>query len=154
MTTVNTQEVAQKTLDIIPLVMSVMASEMRTAGIDMLAPSHMRLLGMLNERPYKLSELAEMQAVSAPTMSNTITALEERGWVARVRSDEDRRVVRVEISPAGRDILAEMYGHTRTRIAQIIGDLTEAELILMRDGLTLLRDAFSQALTHVRHNAP
>jgi DNA-binding MarR family transcriptional regulator len=143
MMSADTHEVAQKTLDIIPLVMTVMASEMRSTGTDMLAPSHMRLLGMLSERPYRLTELAEMQAVSAPTMSNTITALEERGWVKRVRSESDRRVV-----------MDEMYRHTRSRIAEFLSVLSPHELELLRDGLTILNNTFITALKHMRHGPP
>jgi DNA-binding MarR family transcriptional regulator len=154
MMSADTHEVAQKTLDIIPLVMTVMASEMRSTGTDMLAPSHMRLLGMLSERPYRLTELAEMQAVSAPTMSNTITALEERGWVKRVRSESDRRVVMVEISRAGREVMDEMYRHTRSRIAEFLSVLSPHELELLRDGLTILNNTFITALKHMRHGPP
>lgn len=154
MTTADTHEVAQKTLDIIPLVMTVMASEMRSTGTDMLAPSHMRLLGMLSERPYRLTELAEMQAVSAPTMSNTITALEERGWVTRVRSESDRRVVMVDISQAGREVMAEMYHHTRSRIAEFLSVLSPHELALLRDGLTILNATFTAALRSARQQGP
>lgn len=146
MTKADTQDIAQKTLDIIPLVMIVMASEMRSAGHQAVSPSHVRLLGMLSERPYTLSELAEMQQVSAPTMSNTITALEERGWVTRTRSDVDRRVVTVHIAPAGVQVIEDINNHTRARIAEFISPLSDDDLNLLLAGLTILRDAFTEAL--------
>jgi DNA-binding MarR family transcriptional regulator len=151
MTKANTQDIAQKTLDIIPLVMTVMASEMRNAGHEAVSPSHVRLLGMLSERPYTLSELADMQQVSAPTMSNTITALEERGWVTRTRSDVDRRVVTVNIAEAGHQVIADIHNHTRARIAEFISPLSEDDLNLLLAGLTILRDAFTEALKTRHH---
>jgi DNA-binding MarR family transcriptional regulator len=146
MTLVDTDTLAQRTLDIIPLVMTIMASEMRSAGHDGVTPSHVRLLGMLMERPYTLSELADMQQVSAPTMSNTITALEERGWVSRTRSAADRRVVTVTIADAGRAVIADIHHHTSARIAEILAPLSQEDRTVLMQGLTILCDAFMDGL--------
>jgi DNA-binding MarR family transcriptional regulator len=138
-------EIAQKTLDIIPFVMRIMASEMRKADHN-IAPGHMGLMGMLSERSYTLGELAEMQSVSAPTMSNTITTLENRGWVRRIRSKEDRRVVTIEIAPDGRKMLDEIQNHTRHRIEEFLVNLSAEECEQLRHGLTILQNAFMEAL--------
>ncbi len=139
------QAVARRTLDIIPLVMRVMSAEMRQAhhGVQ---PGHIGLLGILRIRPYTLGELADKMCVSAPTMSNTINALEERGWVERTRSDEDRRIVWITIADAGRQFVETMNADTEARITELLDGLDDDQCEAMLSGLTLLRDVFAAAL--------
>lgn len=138
-------EIARRTLEIIPFVMRVMTAEMRSSQLD-IAPSHMGLLGMLTVRPYTLGELAKQMAVSAPTMSNTITVLETRGWVTRERDRNDRRVVYVALSPAGRQMLDAIDHYTAQRISEYLAPLNDQERRTLLDGLTLLQERFIAAL--------
>src|SRR5215467_2960654 len=98
------RDVAREILKIIPLVMRTVAAELRAAG-ELPAPAHFGLLSILCERPRILSELASIQGVSLPTMSNSISAMEERGWVRRAAPMGDRRVVLIEVTAAGRAAL-------------------------------------------------
>ena len=138
-------EIARRILEIIPFVMRVMTAEMRSSQLD-IAPSHMGLLGMLTVRPYTLGELARQMAVSAPTMSNTITVLETRGWVTRERDHDDRRVVYVALSAAGREMLDAIDHYTAERISEYLAPLNSQERQTLLDGLTLLQERFIAAL--------
>src|SRR6516165_4767422 len=91
MTRGQARETARDILEIIPLVMRTVAAELRAAG-EMPAPAHFGLLSILSIRPRMLSDLASLQGVSLPTMSNSISAMVERGWVRREAPDGDRRV--------------------------------------------------------------
>ena len=62
--------------------MRTVAAELRAAG-ELPAPAHFGLLTMLSEQPRTLTELAALQGVSLPTMSNSISAMAHRGWVRR-----------------------------------------------------------------------
>lgn len=132
-------------MDIIPLVMRVMSAEMRTSPHSP-ASGQVSLLGMLEFRPYTLTELAERHSVSSPTMSSTVTTLEERGWVRRERGQHDRRVVWVSITPAGRAVLDDIQHHVAQRIAALLAGLSDEDRERLTDGLTLLRDSFAAAL--------
>lgn len=140
-----TAEIARRMLDIIPLVMRVMAAEMRHTKHG-LSSSHTPLLGMLKYRPHTLSELADRSSVSAPTMSNTITTLEERGWVLRRRSETDRRIVWIEITTAGQEVLEAMQQDVETQIARLLEGLDSTDQQSLVNGLTILRDVFQAAL--------
>jgi DNA-binding MarR family transcriptional regulator len=61
--------------------------------------------------PVPLGELADIERVAPPSMTRIAAGLEERGLVDRTVDAADRRVARVEITTAGRELLAE----TRTR---------------------------------------
>ncbi len=132
-------------MDIIPLVMRVMSAEMRTSEHSP-AANHVPLLGTLQFRPYTLSDLAETHSVSSPTMSSTISTLEERGWVQRERSQEDRRIVWVSITPEGKRVLDDIQQHVIKRIAALLEDLSDEDKAHLIEGLTVLRDSFAAAL--------
>lgn len=122
-----------------------MAAEMRLVEGGVVS-SHVPLLGVLRLQAHTLSDLAERHSVSAPTMSNTVTTLEERGWARRIRSDEDRRVVWIEITPAGLDVLTRIEQQVAARIAELLKDLSEDDCRTLVNGLTVLRDTFAQSI--------
>src|SRR5262247_1418739 len=105
MTRVQARETARAILETVPLVMRAVAAELRAAG-ELPAPAHFGLLSLLSDRPRMLTELASIQGVSLPTMSNSISAMVGRGWVKRGTPDEsDRRVVMIEVTATGRAAL-------------------------------------------------
>jgi DNA-binding MarR family transcriptional regulator len=137
----NSHLIANQLLAIImPLTRSV-AAELRH-GEKSLNAAHLGALAMLAERPCNLSELAEYQGVSLPTMSGSISRLETRGWVQRVRSTADRRVVMVELTPKGQQRLAEMVQHAETYLADLLDKLEPVERETLTAGLTVLQKLF------------
>ncbi len=53
-----------------------------------------------------VSELAKAMSIHQSTASNLIEKLEVKGYVVRIRSLEDRRVVNIELTNQGRDVLS------------------------------------------------
>ncbi|MGJ6962825.1 MarR family winged helix-turn-helix transcriptional regulator [Streptosporangium sp. G11] len=66
--------------------------------------------------PLRLGELAQREAVTAPTMSRVLVALCHRGLIVRTIDAEDARSVRVGMSPEGIRVLAEV----RARRAELL----------------------------------
>ena len=137
-----TELAARQIVEVIPLVMRTLALEMRSTGY-LPMPAHCRLLVILAERPHNLSELADEQAVSLPTMSNSISTLVERGLVTRVRAPHDRRMVLVELTPAGRAALEAMRNAVEERMARKLSCLSPAECERVLAGLELLHRCFA-----------
>ena len=144
-------QTARQILEIIPYVMRVMASEMRQYN-PLVLPAHFRLLHMLAHRSWTLTELAKRHAVSAPTMSNTVTTLDERGWVTRVRSEEDRRVVVIQATEEGRRIIEETFRRAERHISTLLEPLDTAEQEALARGLTVMRQVFVSAIPAVPEN--
>ena len=109
------------------------------------ASAHFHSLWVLEHQTLTLSELAELQSVSLPTMSNTVTILEERGWVKRVRSKADRRKVTVEITPAGLAMLEQTRQHMKAHVSQIISAISGEDRAAVSQGLEILREVFLKA---------
>lgn len=142
------QKLAEQILEIFPLVMRSVFADVRKVSLNV-DQSHFHLLWMLEHRSFNLSELAEKRGVSLPTISNSIHILEVRGWVQRIRSDEDRRKVAVKLTDAGQEVLNNVRQHTVNRVAEIIADVPQIEQEKISDGLMILRDAFLTAAQRV-----
>lgn len=99
------------------------------------------VLGALAESPRRMSDLATIAGVSQASLTGIVDRLEEHGLVERRRSDEDRRVVAVAITDAGRaemsrkhehllarleDLLAPLSPHDRREFARLLGELARA----------------------------
>lgn len=53
--------------------------------------------------------IAEETGVSKATLSGVLTTLEKRGLVHRTQSEEDGRLVLVELSPSGRRLITRLF---------------------------------------------
>jgi DNA-binding MarR family transcriptional regulator len=138
------REAAREILKIVPLVMRAVAAELRAAG-ELPAPVHFGLLSMLAPRPRTLSELAQLQGVSLPTISNSITAMAQRGWVRRTAPETDRRVVIVEVTPLGRAALDRVARAAEAHLAEVLAPLDGVSRRRLQSGLGVLRKVFSPA---------
>src|SRR6516164_9653219 len=137
MTRGQARETARDILEIVPLVMRTVAAELRAAG-ELPAPAHFGLLSLLSDRPRMLTELASIQGVSLPTMSNSISAMVERGWVRRNAPTTDRRIVMIDVTLAGRAALERV-----ARAADALAHLDLPSRRRLRNGLGVLRQVFS-----------
>jgi DNA-binding MarR family transcriptional regulator len=142
MTRVQARESAREILEIIPLVMRTVAAELRAAG-EMPAPAHFGLLSILSVRPRMLSDLAAVQGVSLPTMSNSISAMVERGWVRREAPDGDRRVVMIDVTPTGRAALERVSRAAEAHLADVLAPLDLPARRRLAGGLGVLRKVFA-----------
>jgi DNA-binding MarR family transcriptional regulator len=144
MTRDQARETARDILEIIPVVMRTVAAELRAAG-ELPAPAHFGLLSMLSVRPRMLTDLAAMQGVSLPTMSSSISAMVERGWVKRTAPEEDRRVVIIEVTATGRAALERVSRAAEAHLAEVLAPLDVSTRRRLVGGLGVLRKVFSVA---------
>jgi DNA-binding MarR family transcriptional regulator len=142
MTRVQARETARDILEIVPLVMRTVAAELRAAG-ELPAPAHFGLLSILSERSRMLTELASIQGVSLPTMSNSISAMVDRGWVRRTAPGTDRRVVIIEVTTTGRAALERVARAAEAHIAEVLAHLDGPSRRRLHGGLGVLRKVFA-----------
>ena len=140
---VSARRVAGEVLEVIPLVTRRVAADLRKSERSTKL-AYIGLLSIVARNPRSLGELSEFHAVSLPTMSKTITTIENLGWVVRNRSETDRRVVMVEATPAGRAALKEVYRSAIGPIAETLDSLTATQRQTLSKGLEILRDAFAE----------
>ena len=85
----------------------------------------MGVIRMLHEEdgPLTPSQISDRAHISPARVANVLRALEEKGWVAREHSSEDRRRVTVTLTEAGdaerRRCRAEFEAHTEAFLAKL-----------------------------------
>ena len=144
MTRDQARDSAREILEIIPLVMRTVAAELRAAG-ELPAPAHFGLLSVLSIRPRMLTDLASLQGVSLPTMSSSVSAMVERGWVKRLAPEDDRRVVMIEVTATGRAALERVSRAAESHLAEMLAPLDVATRRRLLGGLGVLRKVFAAA---------
>ena len=88
--------------------------------------------------PLRLSELARREAVTAPTMSRVLAALDEQGLVIRTPDPHDARGVRIVLSEEGAARIAEVRSHRTALVARRLARLDEEGRQRIADALPAL----------------
>jgi DNA-binding MarR family transcriptional regulator len=88
--------------------------------------------------PLRLGELAQREAVTAPTMSRVLAALTEQQLIERQADQADARSVRVSVAPAGSALLAELRTRRTASIARRLERLDNAQRALLLAALPAL----------------
>ncbi|HET7660548.1 MAG TPA: MarR family transcriptional regulator [Oryzihumus sp.] len=114
----------------------------RFESTDLVAPHQFSVMARLEETPRTPRELADIERVSAPSMSRTVAALVERGLVLRADDPTDGRQVILSLTPEG----ARTLKHIRRRrdewmASRIKGLSAEEREVLTRASEILLRVA-------------
>jgi MarR family transcriptional regulator for hemolysin len=104
------------------------------------------VLRILAEEPQvSHRELAERLSVSAPTVTHHLDRLEAGGLLTRRRDTGDRRVVRVDLTPAGAARRAELEAVADTTDAEVRSLLSPADAETLHRLLTTLHDRLQEA---------
>lgn len=77
--------------------------------------------------PLRLSDLARREAVTAPTMSRVLSALDEQGLVVRAPDPQDARGVLITLSELGGTRLNEVRTHRTALVARRLARLDDAQ---------------------------
>ncbi len=96
-----------------------------------------------------MSELAESSHQVSATMTGIVDRLLDRGLVVRERDPNDRRTLRVGLTPAGKELLERVQQRKRAWMLQFLETLTPDERRLMIDMaqryLAVLENSFNEA---------
>ena len=78
------------------------ARQLRQAANDGRTPSQMSALNVIaGQGPLRLSELAAIERVAAPTITKIVEILVAAGWVQRIDDPHDRRASLVQLTASG-----------------------------------------------------
>ena len=86
------------------------------------------VLGILIDgKPHRISELAEIEQVEAPTMTQIVARMEARRWVERTMCKEDRRGVTVRITGVGRRLAEQVTASRTAMLEELLSPLSSHE---------------------------
>ena len=104
------------------------------------------LMRLKTEGPSTVAELARWSNVDAGAMTRLLDRLERKGHCKRVRSTSDRRVVQVELTPAGEAALCEVPEVLADVQNALLAGFSEAEWLVLRDFLERMLRAGERSL--------
>ena len=110
------------------------ARQMSGQGIR--PPEFAVLYFLLESGPATVGQVQAYLYRSPGTTSMMIAQLEEAGYVTRTRSEQDNRVVIVELTPAGRDLVQNMSPGGILLLRQRLHNLPEERLQLLDEALS------------------
>ena len=98
----------------------------------------------------KIGDLSEKMGLSNSTVSGIIDRLEVQGFVIRTRSEDDRRIVMVNLSPDFHQKMDGKFQMMDEHLSQIISVATPEELDVIYKGMKTLDDVIirSNAIKH------
>jgi DNA-binding MarR family transcriptional regulator len=101
------------------LVVGRLNRRIRIDGRESVPPLQLSAMVTVEELgPLRLSELARREAVSVPTMSRVLAALDEQQLVVRTPDPQDARSVLVTLSEEGARRLAQVRSHRTALVAR------------------------------------
>lgn len=97
-------------------------------AVDSMSDAQFAVLAALKVHgPHTLSELADRERVTAPSMNRTVNGLEEAGYLTRTPSDDDRRKVTIELTESGRTVVVETVRRRDAWLESALTELTAGE---------------------------
>lgn len=114
----------------------------QASGEHGLSPTQAQILAVIAgaRAPVGLSAVAEQLAITAGTASASVSTLVEKGLVAKVRSKEDGRAVRLKLTASGRRMAATaaQWPESVLAAASALGEREQAGLV--RGLVSLIRE--------------
>ncbi|SES45201.1 DNA-binding transcriptional regulator, MarR family [Pedococcus cremeus] len=107
-------------------------------------PHQFSVLVRLEETPRTPGELAEIERVSAPSMTRTVGALVERGLVARTADPSDGRQVILSLTVEGRRVLKEIRRRRDQWMTVRVKSLSPEEQDVLRRAASILSRVASE----------
>lgn len=109
--------------------------ERSVASLDIGLSDFMILEALLHKGPLTMSELCEAALITNASMTAAIDRLEQREFVERVASKEDRRVRRVQLTAQGAALIKRLYVRHERDLEAVMSTIPAAERAELRRGL-------------------
>lgn len=119
--------------------------QLRTNVEEGMTPGLMSALATVaRQGPIALGDLAAAERISPPMATKTAAGLEERGLVERQPCADDKRVVRLAVTPAGRALLDRSHARRNTWLAERFGALSSEERAALAAAVTVFEHLNAQ----------
>jgi DNA-binding MarR family transcriptional regulator len=139
------EAIAREVLDVIPLMMRVIRTEMRSQRSAGLTVPQFRVLLFLSRNPgSSLLAAAEYLGLTSPTVSSMVDGLVHDHLVKREDAVRDRREVLLTLTVQGESILEKARNGTQARLAKILSLLSPQERDGVFQALKCLQPVFLQ----------
>jgi DNA-binding MarR family transcriptional regulator len=124
------------------VLVAIAARSLAEVGEEVSLTQYRSLVVLASKGPQGVAALAEAVSVTPPTASRMCERLVKKGLVTRRTDRQDRRQVRIALSPAGRHLVDTVTARRRAEIEQLVVAIPVAS-----------RDEVVDALRHLSESA-
>ena len=89
-----------------------------------------------------VSQLASVQQISRPAASQAVESLVEKGLVSRHYDVEDRRHIRLALTPAGNELINTIFQKNRRWMMEKMESLSPEQIAAIVEAMEALKAAF------------
>ena len=112
--------------------------ERSVAALEIGLSDFMILEALLHKGPLTMSELCEAALITNASMTAAIDRLEQRDFVERVASKQDRRVRRVQLTTQGTTLIKRLYTRHERDLEEVMSGVPPAQRAELRRALKAL----------------
>lgn len=119
-------------------------NELKETGFTV--PQIMVIKLLFNHNRLKVSEISKEISLVNSTVSGIIDRLEKQDIVKRIRSEEDRRIVYIELSSKGKEIVKEHKVIIKNFFNNTFSNISNEEIDIILTGLQTLKSVLNKKL--------
>jgi DNA-binding MarR family transcriptional regulator len=138
---------AEELLETVPLVMRVIRTYMRGHRSGLTVPQFRTLCYTDSTPEGSLSDTADFIGLSLPAMSRLVDGLVDKGLMKRRASDNDRRHLRLSLTPAGQTALRGARAQAQAKLAEVVTQLDTTQHSALIDTMRMVRELFANEVT-------
>ena len=138
------ESIADDILASFPILFRRVSKEKRHPGSKRLDQSLPVLGVLLHHGPMPMSEIGRKMGISKPYTTALVDRLIIKGLVERVLDADDRRLVSIEITAAGRDTFKEFRKYTREVVIKNLSSLTSDDISAFYASMKTIRSITSK----------
>lgn len=102
------------------------------------------LLNIHRHQKLSMNQLSEKMNLDTSTMTRVVANLERDSYITRERWEEDRRVIMVQLTEPGIEVVQELTAEVREYYSAIISAIPNGQVDSVVDSVNTLLQAFEQ----------
>lgn len=115
-------------------------TDLKKSSYNKRTTDHYQILGLLEHYNYlSISEIGKRLLISRPNMTSHIDNLVSEGMVKRIPDNNDRRVIKVEITPEGLNYIKESRKWVNNNIRENLSSMSPDDLLEMYNCLEKIK---------------
>jgi DNA-binding MarR family transcriptional regulator len=143
---VSAETVARELLDVVPVIMRTIRTEMRSHRSNDLTVPTFRSLHFLERHPgVSLQDLARHLGLTSPSVCKIVDGLVAGALVQRQHSDIDRRKITLRLTPEGQAVLEKARTSTQASLVEQVASLSKEQCETVIQALQILQPLFLPA---------
>ena len=110
------------------------------------------LAGLRGRQRCSMGEIADMSSLDQATLSRTVDRMVESGWLLRVADEDDMRVKRLALTPAGHALFEEIWPIVDRLNDATVADLPPGAAALMCAAMRVMCESLDRSLDADKSN--